>query len=133
MGVDLVENARMREVLERWGSTETAVTRAARLCGEAVQVLDEIAVEDLAGLQDENRLNLVALSTMSEPRQRNAVRYVLRLLGLAIPSEKQLRLALATLLHARSDTQPEAAWPGVRIRRYKTQLWFYPEAADPIV
>jgi tRNA(Ile)-lysidine synthase len=51
---------------------------------------------------------------------------------LAIPSEKQLTEALTALLNARPDGQPVAAWPGVRIRRYRDVLRFFAEQDDPL-
>jgi len=119
-------------ILERWPAAEGTIGRAARLCAEAAGIMDEVAAQDLAGMCAGDCLALGALKRLSGARQRNAVRYALRLRDLAIPSEKQLRLALATLVEAPSDTQPEAAWPGVRIRRYRQHLWLFAEKADPL-
>jgi tRNA(Ile)-lysidine synthase len=118
-------------LLGRWATAENTVARAARLCGDAAQILDDVAEVDLNAVLDGERLRLPELRQLSGARQRNAVRYVLRLRDLAIPSEQQLEQALATLLEAAEDAQPEAAWPGVRIRRYRQHLWLYAETADP--
>jgi tRNA(Ile)-lysidine synthase len=120
-------------LLERWNAAENTVARAARMCAESAALLDEIATQDLAEITDGHRLNLNGLNNLSVVRQRNAIRHMLRLLDLAIPSEKQLTHALTLLLEAKPDGQPEAAWPGVRIRRFRQQLWFYPEDADPVL
>jgi tRNA(Ile)-lysidine synthase len=120
-------------ILERWNAAENTVARAARLCAESAALLDEIAKQDLAGILDRHRLNLDGLKSLSVARQRNAMRHVLHLLDLAIPSEKQLTYALTLLIEAKCDSQPEAAWPGVRIRRFRQQLWFYAEDADPVL
>jgi tRNA(Ile)-lysidine synthase len=119
-------------ILGRWNAAEKTVARAARLCAESAALLDEIAQQDLAGILDGHRLNLDGLKILSAARQRNAIRHVLHLLDLAIPSEKQLTHALTHLMEAKCDGQPEAAWPGVRIRRFRQQLWFYPENTDPL-
>ena len=119
-------------LLARWNAAESSVARAARLCAESAAILDEVAQQDLEGVIDRGRLSLAGLGILSAARQKNAFRYALRMHDLAIPSEKQLEHALMTLLDAKGDAQPEAAWPGVRIRRYRRYLWFYPEAADPL-
>jgi len=119
-------------ILGRWPAAEGTLGRAARLCAEAAEIMDEMAAQDLAGICEGDCLALMALQRLSDARQRNAIRYALRLRALAIPSEKQLRLALATLVDAPGDTQPEAAWPGVRIRRYRQHLWLFAENADPL-
>ena len=119
-------------ILERWPAAEGTLGRAARLCAEAAEIMDEMAAQDLAGICEGDCLVLSGLKRLSGARQRNAVRYALHLRALAIPSEKQLRQALATLVDAPGDTQPEAAWPGVRIRRYRQHLWLFAEKNDPL-
>jgi len=115
----------------RWSAVERSVERSARLCAEAAELIDELAAVDLRGMLDGNRLNLAALTRLTGPRQRNALRAALRRCGLGVPSEKQLLGALAVLTAARPDAQPEAAWPGVRIRRYRDALWLFSEDLDP--
>ena len=116
----------------RWPAAEESVARAARLCAEAAEVLDDMAEHDLRSICAGDRLKLAQLALLSGARQRNVMRYALRSRGLAVPSEKQLRHALATLVAASGDTQPEAAWPGVRIRRYRNHLWIFAEDGDPL-
>jgi tRNA(Ile)-lysidine synthase len=120
-------------ILERWNAAENTIARAARLCGESAALLDEVAKQDLAGILDGHRLDLDGLKMLSVARQRNAIRHALHLLDLAIPSEKQLTHALTLMMEAKCDSKPEAAWPGVRIRRFREQLWFYSENADPVM
>jgi tRNA(Ile)-lysidine synthase len=107
------------------------MARTARLAGEATAILDERADDDLRSLQAGNRLDLLSLQRLSRSRQRNAVRRLLRQLGLAVPGERQLTLLLATMHEAREDAQPHVAWPGVRVHRYKKAIWFFSEALDP--
>ncbi|MDP6615808.1 MAG: tRNA lysidine(34) synthetase TilS [Gammaproteobacteria bacterium] len=118
-------------ILERWPAADRAVSRSARLAGEAAEILDATAAQDLqAGLHG-NRLRLDALRSLPGPRQRNGLRWMLRMLGLAVPSEKQLADCLAVMLESRPDSNPEAVWPGVRIRRFRDCLWCYSEEQDP--
>jgi tRNA(Ile)-lysidine synthase len=117
-------------IAKRWPAAESAVARSARLCAEAAEIVDDQAGKDVAGLCG-NRLSLKHLERLSEARQRNGLRYALRQLGLAVPSARQLGQALATMLETRADGQPVAAWPGVRLRRYRDDLWLFAEQEDP--
>ncbi len=115
----------------RWPAAARAAHRSARLSAAAAAVLDEVAAVDLAdGLQG-NCLSLAVLRATGPARRANLLRFVCRCLRLPLPSENQLHTALAMLLDAREDAQPLVAWPGVRIRRYREQAWWYPQSADP--
>ncbi len=118
-------------ILERWPSADRAVARSARLAGEAAEILEMTAAADIqAGLHG-NRLQLDVLRALPGPRQRNALRWMLRTLGLATPSEKQVSDCITAMLESRPDSNPEAAWPGVRIHRFRDCLWCYSEDQDP--
>lgn len=118
-------------LVSRWQAVERSVERSARLCAEAAEVLDEVAAADLAGVQDGNRLSVAGLLELPDSRRRNAFRCALRRLGLAVPSEKQLRGAISMLADARADAQPEVMWPGVSVRRYRGHLWLFAADEDP--
>jgi tRNA(Ile)-lysidine synthase len=115
----------------RWRGAAASVARSARLCAEAAHILDEVAAGDLQGKLSGNRLSLAGLHNLSAARQRNVMRFALRALRLPVPSAKQLTLALQ-MLQARADAQPECAWPGVRIRRYRDDAWLFAEHEDPL-
>lgn len=115
----------------RWPGIDRVLSRSARLGALATEVLDEIAAEDVAGWKQGTGFPVEKLEGISAARRRNALRFLLAEQGLAIPSEAQLLNALDVLLSARPDAVPLAAWPGVRIRRYRGALWFYSDANDP--
>jgi tRNA(Ile)-lysidine synthase len=117
---------------KRWPAAASSVARSARLNAEAAEVLDVLAADDLSGMVEGRRLMLSALVDLSALRRKNALRHLLRRWGMAIPSEVQLTQAMDCLLNARVDGQPEAAWPGVRIRRYREELWFFTQVDDPL-
>jgi len=117
---------------QRWPVAARAIARSARLNAEAAKLLDGLAEDDLAGLVTGHRLEMGRLEELPLSRRKNAVRFLLRRWEMAVPSETQLNQALRCLFDARGDSQPEAAWPGVRIRRYRSALWFYAENDDPL-
>jgi tRNA(Ile)-lysidine synthase len=120
-------------IQERWPAAARAVARTARLSGYANELLEELARIDLDGAVEGRCLSAEALSSRSRNRQRNLLRYCLRQWHLPVPSEAQLNQALSSLLSPRADSQPEAAWPGVRIRRFRGRLWFFGEINDPLL
>jgi len=116
---------------DKWPEADQALSRSARLCAEAAGLLDELAQQDCAGMLTGHKVSLPALNQLTPPRQRNALRFALRQAGLPMPSEQQLRTGLAGLLGERGDSQPELAYPGARIRRYREHLWIYSEQDAP--
>lgn len=118
-------------IIERWPAADRSVARSARLAGEAAGILDDTAARDLRGGLHGNRVQLEQLRSLPAPRQRNALRWVLRKQGLPVPTEKQLSDCLTVMLETRPESNPEAAWPGVRIHRFRDCLWYYAEELDP--
>ncbi len=120
-------------IQQRWPAAARAVARSARLSGDAKELLDELARIDLDGVVEGRCLPVQVLASHSRNRQRNLLRYFLRQWHMPVPSEAQLNQALSSLLSARADSQPEAAWPGVRIRRFRGRLWFFGGINDPLL
>ncbi len=116
---------------QRWPAAARSAARTARLAADAMSMLDEVAAADCGSALRDNCLELTCLRSLSAARQRNLLRWTCRRLDLTVPSETQLDDALQSLLSKRPDAEPLAAWPGVRIRRYRGWLWFYNESNDP--
>ncbi len=116
---------------QRWPAAARSAARTARLAADAMSILDELAAADCGSALRGACLQLACLRSLRAARQRNLLRWICRRLDLAVPSETQLDDALQSLLCDRPDAEPLAAWPGVRIRRYRDWLWFYSESNDP--
>ncbi|MBK8182814.1 MAG: tRNA lysidine(34) synthetase TilS [Candidatus Competibacteraceae bacterium] len=120
---------------QRWPAVSRNLSRSARLCAESADWLDTAARSDLVTISTErsDALNIARLRQLSEPRQRNAVRYWLRQIGLPVPDSRQLRHLLHDILSARHDRQPCVRWPGGEARRYQHRLYAMlpPPAHDP--
>jgi tRNA(Ile)-lysidine synthase len=91
-----------------------------------IRSLAEIDLDSLGGRAA--RLPVDGLLQLSEPRQKNLLRYALRLLGLSTPTAIHLDRILGELIPARADAQPLVSWPGACVRRYRNQLYLLPEA-----
>ena len=116
---------------QRWPAAARSAARSARLSAAAKNLLDERAADDLRGQFQGHALRVAALSALNAERRANALRWFCRHLKLPVPSEAQGREALSALLDSREDAAPLAAWPGVRVRRYREGLYWFSEESDP--
>lgn len=111
------------QLQSHWPGLEQTLSRVADHAAEASELLDELAVRDLARLAStDDGIDLVALRVLGPARQRNVLRHWLRVRGLPIPTDRQLRQVLSDLLPAGRDRQPCIRWPGAELRRYRDRL-----------
>ena len=116
---------------ERWPGLGETIPRAARLCGEAARMLDELAELDIA--VTDSTIPIHALSGLSTARRRNVIRHWLRQRNLAPPAEAKLRDGLEQLMTAGPDRMPLLEWSGVQIRRYRGRLHILEFDPDSVV
>jgi tRNA(Ile)-lysidine synthase len=135
--IDFDRNYLRHEILpllrKRWPGLGNTVGRAARLCAEAVTLLDLQADNDSREIEHEGSLSLVGLRRLTPARQRNVIRRVLHRRGLQAPSEIRLQTGLQQLISARPDRQPLVCWGRIQVRRYRDRLFlldFDPAAAS---
>ena len=108
----------------RWPDIGNRLQRSAGHAREASDLLRDLAKIDLAALGgDAERLRIGELLLLSPARQRNVIRYALRVLQLPTPTAAQLACVQQDLLQARDDSQPQVAWPGAVLRRYRGCLY----------
>jgi len=110
---------------QRWPSAERSLARSAALCADAATLLDELADDDLAQVATDRPdcLAIAALRTLSESRQRNALRRWFRRLRLPPPAAVHLRHILDDAIKAPADRVPLIHWPGGEVRRYRNGLY----------
>ena len=101
----------------RFPATEKKLASAAAHFAEARDLLDELALIDLAGEPPCFPLPLSCLSTISEARARNLLRFLLAKQGVQIPSEQRLVELLRQLKEAKPDRWPAATFGSFRISR----------------
>ncbi|MDX1803305.1 MAG: tRNA lysidine(34) synthetase TilS [Alcanivorax sp.] len=107
---------------ERWPKVVQTLARDAVHLGEAADLLDERAREDLASMAGDNALPITALLALSGPRRRNLLRWWLRRdVGLA-PSTAVLT-QIEALLAAPADRQARVEWGGWQLRRFQGRLY----------
>jgi tRNA(Ile)-lysidine synthase len=109
----------------RWPAATRTLARSARLCAEAETLLDSLADDDLdrATMGHPYRLDIQALRTLNNARQRNALRRWFQRLDLPTPSAIQLQHVLEDAIAAPHDRIPCIHWPGCEVRRYQDSLY----------
>lgn len=111
---------------QRWPGYRQTLSRAALLNEEAAGLNDELAAIDLQQMgvssQSSATLPIELLSRLSRPRQKNSLRYFLKLNQLATPSSAQLNEVIDQLLGARIDATPLVEWGDVQLRRFGDKI-----------
>jgi tRNA(Ile)-lysidine synthase len=111
---------------QRFPAAECRLARAAGRFEEATELLDELAKLDLAGHPQQFPLPVSILVSLSEPRARNVLRYLLQKCGIGIPSEERLKEALRQFLNAAHDRHPMAEFGDWMLRRRRGQVHLEP-------
>ncbi|MBD3670366.1 MAG: tRNA lysidine(34) synthetase TilS [Gammaproteobacteria bacterium] len=112
----------MPVLASRWPALASTLARAARHQAEALEVMDEMARQDLAG-ECTSELPIERLKGLSEARQKNLLRYWIQANGFGLPDERRMQVILTDLLTASEDANPVVGWGGNQLRRYRERLY----------
>jgi tRNA(Ile)-lysidine synthase len=111
---------------QRWPGYRQTLSRTATLNEEAALLNDELAAIDLQlmGVSEQSpaTLPIDELSGLSRARQKNSLRYFLKLNQLATPSSAQLNEVIDQLIGASEDAVPLVEWGGVQLRRFDHKI-----------
>jgi len=110
------------QLTARWPAAVVHAGRLAEQMGDAESILDAVAEQDAAGLDDPLRLPSATLAALDPARQRNLLRHLLRRAGLGVPGSMKIEELRHALLEARVDSQPLVRWPGGEGRVFRRQL-----------
>ncbi|MEX0619171.1 MAG: tRNA lysidine(34) synthetase TilS [Pseudohongiellaceae bacterium] len=128
-------------VESRWPGYRESWSKTLTLSAEASALLDDLAQADLHSLlvsakpdsgvspRPEETGRVLAtgpLRRLSEPRQRNVLRYWLRTLGLPEPGWELLRRLTREVLPAREDRAASLILGKDELRRYRDRLYLLP-------
>ena len=119
---------------QRWPSLSQTVSRSARYCAEAKEILEKSAQTALENINPDNSdgLSIDALQQYSLVEQKNILRYWFQLKGLSTPSSVQLDQLVEQMLTAAVDAMPRLTWEGCEARRYRDRLYAMPQLDDAI-
>lgn len=109
---------------ERYASVISTLARTAQHCSETVELLDELAKFDLGALllPGGQYIQAAQLGQLSHKRQKNVLRYWLRLHHFPLPSEAKLDDMLRQIVGAGIDKHPHIKWGNVQLRRIKGEV-----------
>jgi len=109
---------------QRWPGFSANVARSAQLAGQANELLDEIANEDLTQVRiARNQLNLTTLIALSDARVNNLLRLWLRQFDIEMPSQLQLAQLVRQMCHAKVDSDPIIDLGQFSVRRYQQAIY----------
>lgn len=116
---------------ERWPHFSKSAARSAQLCQEQMTLSDEIAHIDFSECGVENdQISITHLSTLSDVRVNNVLRYWLRKNNVAIPSYKQFSQLVKQLLGAKQDANITVVLGKHQIKRYQSHAYITPTHDD---
>ena len=115
-------------VQERWPGALKTIARSSGHCAVADELLDELAALDYQSCVNPvaNTLAIEALQTLTESRQRNLLRYWIRITGFMLPNHHYLERIQTEMLTSRRDAMPHVTWGGAEVRRYRGHLYLQP-------
>ena len=115
---------------QRWPAVAATAARVADYARDALEAEAAWVADDLPRVLAGTAVELDALQTLPEPRQRAVLRAWLAGLGLPPASARNLAALLRDMTVAAGDRIPETRWPGAVVRRYRGRL--HAEAAGTI-
>ena len=119
----------MPSLASRWPAVSARLKQSADLASEASALLRDLADIDIVAAGRPERLDLQSLRQLSLERQRNLLRQAISLCGLPPAPATRLYQVVHELIPAREDAQPQVAWPGAELRRYRDHLYLMPAIA----
>lgn len=127
---NFLRNHILNDLKARWPSINQTLARSAAFCGEAQDLLDELAETDFEHVAlAADTLSVDILSELSQKRRKNLLRYFIYQHQNSAPSSAQLEQLLAQL-KAEQDKMPEIKVGSHWLRRFHDQLIITREFSD---
>ena len=121
-----VRNEVLPAIADRWPGAPTTLARFAEQAHEAAAMLDDLAAADLDAARGRtaNTLRASAITALALPRAANALRaWLAARHGVAPLPHRWLRVLVEEVAGAAPDRLPEASHGGIRVRRYRGELY----------
>lgn len=119
---------------ERWPSAVQHAGRLAAQMSDAEQLLDGLAADDARPLVAPWHVPRAVLAALAPARQRNLLRYLLRMLGLGAPSASKLEELRAALNESHPESRDVVRWRSGEGRIFREALHLgtpLPSASPP--
>jgi tRNA(Ile)-lysidine synthase len=113
---------------QRWPGCAKTLSRSARHCAEAQDLIDHLADRDMARMQGSRpgTLSVSALLNLEPPLCRALLRRWIRSTGFTLPNSRRLDGIIHNVLAAAPDRSPMVHWSGAEVRRYRDDLFLLP-------
>ena len=123
-----IRNQVIPVIAKRWPDYPQTIMHSAGLSDQANQLSKDLALEDLASLDELNEragwsISIEALTNLSTLRQRNFLRYWSEIQDLSAPSSKIINEILSSVVGARQDASPEIVWQSQCWARFQNRLY----------
>jgi tRNA(Ile)-lysidine synthase len=118
----------MPKLMQNWSNVNEALSRAAGLQQDALEVIEAMACIDLAAVstQQRNNISISKLRQLSAVRQYNVLRYWISTAGYDKPRRNILQEIIESVIPAAEDATPLVLWGNTEIRRYQDSLYVLP-------
>jgi len=116
-------------LIERWPAAPKLAARLAAQMRDAETILEEVARNDAAAIEDLRRIPAAALAALTPARQRNLLRHALRELGIPVPGADAIERLRNAAVGQRPDAQTRLGWPGGEARVHRDHLYLLPTPA----
>ncbi|ART78855.1 tRNA lysidine(34) synthetase TilS [Oceanisphaera avium] len=120
---NFLRNQILPRLLKQWPSFNHTVARSAELCGEQLQLAQELAELDFPSVKNNSGgLKIAGLQALSVARRHNVLRHWLQLHNV-YPSRTQLDAIWQQVALARRDATPQVRLGAASILRYQGALY----------
>lgn len=131
---NFLRHAIFPQLQTRWPKYAEAFANTIDWVGEANQLLDEYAQQDLLSCDYRTErlgtsMAIKGLTTFSEKRIKHLIRHWISLHGFSLPHAVQLR-QIQQIMAAKQDSTPILQWGDGEIRRYQQRLYLSRQLAD---
>jgi len=115
----------MPRLMQNWPNANQAISQAASLQQDALEIIEAMAATDLAAVstQQRNSLSVSKLRQLPVVRQYNVLRYWINTEGYDRPRRNILQEVVNSVLPAAEDAAPLVLWGNTEIRRYQDTLY----------
>ncbi len=118
----------------RWPQIAHRLSRSAAHAAEAANLANDLAAIDLAGDENQSKLSLPKINSLSPARRRNALRYWVKSQGFLAPSQVQLDQIVSDLLEAGAESHGRVSFGAASVARYRDEIFIGPrESFEPVV
>jgi tRNA(Ile)-lysidine synthase len=108
---------------QRWPGAAAALSRTARHCADAQELLDESAAHAVQKLRDGSALSVTGLRALSPAQRDLALRFWLAEQSIDAPGSARLREAVRQMIAAQADHLPAVVWARHALRRYRDRVF----------